>query len=106
MKINKYKKVGKNKYKVYFDNNEIILFEDVILKYDLLLLKDVSLELLDKIINENKFYEAYDMSLSYIETKMRNRKEIYNYLNKKNYKEDLINEVINKLTSLKILDDR
>ena len=43
MKINKYKKVGKNKYKVYFDNNEIILFEDVILKYDLLLLKDVSL---------------------------------------------------------------
>ena len=55
MKINKYKKVGKNKYKVYFDNNEIILFEDVILKYDLLLLKDVSLELLDKIINENKF---------------------------------------------------
>ena len=54
MKINKYKKVGKNKYKVYFDNNEIILFEDVILKYDLLLLKDVSLELLDKIIDENR----------------------------------------------------
>ena len=77
MKINKYKKVGKNKYKVYFDNNEIILFEDVILKYDLLFLKDVSLELLDKIINENKFYEAYDMSLSYIETKMRNKKYIF-----------------------------
>ena len=106
MKINKYKKVGKNKYKVYFDNNEIILFEDVILKYDLLLLKDVSLELLDKIIDENKFYEAYDMSLSYIETKMRNRKEIYKYLKKKGYEEELINKVIDKLTSLKILDDR
>lgn len=106
MKINKYKKVGKNKYKVYFDNNEIILFEDVILKYDLLLLKDVSLELLDKIISENKFYEAYDMSLNYIEIKMRNKKEIYKYLKKKEYNEDLINKVVDKLTSLKILNDK
>ncbi len=106
MKINKYKKVGKNKYKVYFDNNEIILFEDVILKYDLLLLKDVSLELLDKIIDENKFYEAYDMSLSYIETKMRNKSEIIKYLKRKDYSDELINKVISKLVDLKILDDK
>lgn len=106
MKINKYKKVGKNKYKVYFDNNEIILFEDVILKYDLLLLKDVSLELLDKIIDENKFYEAYDMSLNYIETKMRNKSEIIKYLKRKDYSDELINKVISKLVDLKILDDK
>lgn len=106
MKINKYKKVGKNKYKVYFDNNEIILFEDVILKYDLLLLKDVSLELLDKVISDNKFYEAYDMSLSYIETKMRNKSEIIKYLKRKDYSDDLINKVISKLVDLKILDDK
>ena len=66
----------------------------------------MSLEVLDKIIDENKFYEAYDMSLSYIETKMRNRKEIYKYLKKKGYEEELINKVIDKLISLKILDDR
>lgn len=106
MKINKYKKVGKNKYKVYFDNNEIILFEDVILKYDLLLLKDVSLELLDKIIDENKFYEAYDMSLNYIETKMRNKSEIIKYLKRKDYSDELINKVISKLVDLKILDEK
>lgn len=106
MKINKYKKVGKNKYKVYFDNNEIILFENVILKYDLLLLKDVSLELLDKIIDENKFYEAYDMSLNYIETKMRNKSEIIKYLKRKDYSDELINKVISKLVDLKILDDK
>ena len=106
MKINKYKKVSKNKYKVYFDNNEIILFENVILKYDLLLLKDVSLELLDKIIDENKFYEAYDMSLNYIETKMRNKSEIIKYLKRKDYSDELINKVISKLVDLKILDDK
>ncbi len=106
MKINKYKKVGKNKYKVYFDNNEIILFEDVILKYDLLLLKNVSLELLDKVIEENKFYEAFDITLSYIEIKMRNKKEIYNYLIKKEYSNALINKVIDRLIILNILNDK
>ena len=106
MKINKYKKVGKNKYKVYFDNNEIILFEDVILKYDLLLLKNVSLELLDKVIEENKFYEAFDITLSYIEIKMRNKKEIYNYLIKKEYSNALINKVIDRLITLNILNDK
>ena len=76
MKINKFKKVGKNKYKIYFDNSEIILFEDIILKYDLLIKKDMDVDLLDEVILENKYYEAYDLALGYIEVKMRNRKEI------------------------------
>ena len=37
MKINKFKKVGKSKYKIIFDNTDITLYEDVILKYDLLI---------------------------------------------------------------------
>lgn len=105
MKINKFKKVGKNKYKVFFDNNEIILFEDIILKYNLLVIKDVNLSLLNTIIEENKFYEAYDSVLSYIEIKMRNKKEIINYLKRKNYSEKLINDVLDKLISLNLLND-
>lgn len=105
MKINKFKKVGKNKYKVFFDNNEIILFEDIILKYNLLVIKDVNLSLLNTIIEENKFYEAYDSALSYIEIKMRNKKEIINYLKRKNYSEKLINDVLDKLISLNLLND-
>ena len=31
MKINKFKKVGKSKYKIIFDNTDITLYEDVIL---------------------------------------------------------------------------
>ena len=54
MKINKFKKVGKNKYKIIFDNTDLTLYEDVILKYDLLIKKEVDLDLIDKIIEENK----------------------------------------------------
>ena len=52
MKINKFKKVGKNKYKIIFDNTDLTLYEDVILKYDLLIKKEVDLDLIDKIIEE------------------------------------------------------
>ena len=33
MRINKFKKVGKNKYKIFLDTTELILYEDIILKY-------------------------------------------------------------------------
>ena len=33
MKVNKFKKVGRNKYKVIFDNTELTLFEYIIIKY-------------------------------------------------------------------------
>ena len=46
MKIIKYVKSGKNKYRVYFDNGKnLVLYEDVILKFELLLkgeVKDLS----------------------------------------------------------------
>ena len=83
MKINKFKKVGKNKYKIILDNTDLTLYEDVILKYDLLIKKEVDLDLIDKIIEENKYEDAFETSVSYIEIKMRNRKEIIDYLHKK-----------------------
>ncbi len=106
MKIQKFKKVGKNKYKVLFDNEELTLYEDIILKYDLLISKEITLDILDDIIKENNNYEAYNSALNYIEVKMRNRKELYDYLNRKGYDDDLINETIKKIDKLGLLDDK
>ena len=106
MKINKFKKVGKNKYKVIFDNTELTLFEDIILKYELLTRKDIDVDLIDKIIEENRWYEAYDMALSYIEIKMRNKREIIKYLERKMYDEKIINNVIHKLEELNLLNEK
>ena len=78
MKITKFKKTGKNKYKVFFNNTDLTLYEDIILKYDLLIKSDISEELIDEIIIENRNYEAYDMALSYIEIKMSKSSKILN----------------------------
>ena len=74
MKIQKFKKVGRNKYKVLFDNEELTLYEDIILKYDLLITKEISIDMLDEVIKDNNDYEAYNSALNYIEVKMRNKK--------------------------------
>lgn len=106
MKINKYKKIGKNKYKVYFDNTDIILYEDIILKYELLIKSDIDVYLLDEIIEENKLYDAYNLVLNYIEIKQRCRKEINDYLNKREFDDKTINFVFEKLDSLNLLNDK
>jgi regulatory protein len=97
MKIIKYKKLSKGRYKVTFDSTELILYEEVIFKNELLLTKDITLDLLNKIIKENKYYEAYNIALTYIEIKMRTEKEVRDYLYKKDIKQELINKVIEKL---------
>ena len=48
MKILKFKKQSKDKYKLYLDNNsDITLYEDVIIKNNLLITKEISDELLE-----------------------------------------------------------
>lgn len=106
MKINKFKKVGKNKYKVIFDNTELTLYEDVILKYDLLIKSDIDIDLIDKIVEENRSYDVYETSLNYIEIKMRNKKEIYKYLINKGFDENLINQTIERLESMGLLNSK
>ena len=80
MKIISYKKTSRGRYIITLDNNKLTLYEDVILNNNLLFQKDITLELLEKVMNENNYYEAYDLSLSYIETKLRTESEIISYL--------------------------
>lgn len=97
MKIIRYKKMSKGRYKLTLDNTELILYEDVILKNYLLRTSNINLELLEKVMNENVYYEIYNMALTYIEIKMRTSKEIKDYLNKKNFNTKLIDEVLDRL---------
>jgi len=105
MKVLKYKKI-KNKYKVYFDNNLTIdLYEDTILKYNLLLKKDINDKTLDDMIAFNNKEEIYFNTLKYINIKIRSKEEIYKYLEKKNYDIKDINEIISRLEKENIIND-
>ena len=106
MKINKFKKTGKNKYKVFFDHTDITLYEDIILKYELLIKDDIDIDLLEKIVEDNKNYDCFNSALDYIEVKMRNKKEIYKYLSNKEFDDKLINETIKKLEDLNLLNNK
>ena len=81
MKILKFKKQSKDKYKLYLDNNsDITLYEDVIIKNNLLIAKEISDELLEALKKQNNDMYAYTLALGYISVKMRSIKEINDYL--------------------------
>lgn len=95
MKILKYKKDRNNTYKVYFDEDLIInLYDDVIIKYNLLTLKNISKELFDEIVKYNSFLDGYYNSIKYINKKMRTEKEIRRYLKKNEICDKDIDEIV------------
>lgn len=105
MKVLKYKKV-KNKYRVYFDNNiKIDLYDDIILKYELLLKKEIDNKTFDKLVLDNNKEDIYEKAINYISIKIRSREEIYNYLNKKGYEKEDIISTINRLEKNNFIND-
>lgn len=104
MKIEKFIK-NKNKYKVVLENNEtLLLHEEVILKHNLLLSKKIDDSLLNKIIDDNKYYELYNKCIKKISIRLRSEKEIIDFLK---LETDLIttNKIIEKLKTNKFIND-
>lgn len=106
MKTNKFKKIGTNKYKLFLDNNSIIVYEDVILKYNLLYKKDIDDELLIKINEDNYKASIYDTALKYIGVRMRSKKELEEYLFRKKFDNKDIKDTIDKLLCQGFLNDK
>ena len=98
MKIGKYIKMKSNKYKVMFDDIEVRLYDDVIVKYQLLRKCEISEEEFEEITEYNDRLEAYYKALKYISNRMRTEKEVFYYLDK-TYKKSVIRETIEKLKS-------
>ena len=105
MKITKYKKMSNNKYKVFLDNNEnIVLHENIILKYNLLLTKEI--DDLEEIKKDNNNYLIYDKVLKYISIKMRCESEIRAYLKKNEIDNKLIDEIVEKLKKQGFINEK
>lgn len=106
MKILKYEKQKNGMYQVYFDNDyDVDLHEEIILKYGLLIKKEASQKEIDKMLDENKKYLAYNLSLKHLASKMRTKKEIEDFLIKKEFDKDTVKEVIEILCKENYLDD-
>lgn len=107
MKVLKYKKSKNGKYIVYFDDGRSsVLYEDVILKYNLLLKKEINESLFKEINDINFEYDVYYVGLKSIASRFKSIYELRKFLFNKEYPEDLIDKAIDKLVSQGYLNDR
>lgn len=102
MQIEKILKKG-HKYRILLKVGSIDTYEEIILKYNLLYKKDISSDLFNTILNENKFYDNYYKVLDLINRKLRSKFEIENYLNKQNCPNS--DKIISKLESIGLIND-
>lgn len=107
MKIEKFSKGKNGMYIITFeDNKKIKIHEDLILKYELLMSKQISNNTLEELLKENQIYEIYEITLKYLNIRLRSRKEVKSYLLKKEYDYSQIDTVINMLSNQGYLDDK
>ncbi|MBR1414090.1 MAG: RecX family transcriptional regulator [Bacilli bacterium] len=101
MKILKYTKYKSNQYKLLLENNEeIVLYDEIILKYELLITKKI--KNINVIIEDNKYLESYYLLLKKLNRKQLSVKEARNYLKLNGYTDY---SVIDRLVKEKYLDD-
>lgn len=105
MKIKKYKKDKSNKYKVLIDDKEIVLYDDIIIKYNLLMKSEIDVSTYNEMIKENSLLLGYYEAIKYITKKMRSKKEIEEYLIKKGLNSKEVKETIKKLEDNKFINE-
>jgi len=104
MKIINYKKKKTNIYEIALSNNEkISLYDDVILKYELLLKKEIDEKQLNEIITFNSYLESYNIALKFLNSKLRTEKEIRKKLI--NFSKDAIEYTLDRLKKEGYLND-
>lgn len=107
MKIVKFTKKKNGQYLILLeDDRKITLHEDLILKRDLLLKKEIDEEDIICLITENNNYLAYDNAIKYIGIKMRSISEVEEYLKKREIDEKIMQEIIEKLIKQGYLNDK
>ena len=102
-KIISYKKKYGNLYELTLEGNEKInLYDDVILKYNLLLTKEI--DNLNDIISDNNNLECYTMALKILSSKLRCESELRAKL--KDYSNNAVDYTIDRLKKEGYLNDK
>ena len=102
MKIKKIKKQG-TKYEIILENNDKIkTYDEIILENNILYKKDLNTELLNKIIEQNEYYEVYYKIIKNIKQKLKSEAEIKKQIKKYNVDEE---KLIKQLKENNIIND-
>lgn len=106
MEIIRYKKLKNNVYEITLkDNTTVKLYDNTIIKYNLLINKIIDNKKYEEIINYNNSLDAYYKALKYLTIKLRSETEIRKYLTKKEYDYNIINSTIIRLKKENYIND-
>lgn len=106
MQILKYKKMSNGKYKIELDNGiDMELYEEVILKYELLLKKSIDQTMILIIQDSNLEWEVYYVALKSLKQRFKSAYDLRSSLVKKEYPVDLVDKAVNKLLEQGYLND-
>lgn len=106
MKVIGMKKIPRGKYKLSMDDgSDLILYEDVVINNVILIGKNIDSVLREQLMKDNYKATPYQQALGYIDTRMRSKEEIKNYLLKKGYEEDLVWDTVDKLEKNGFIND-
>ncbi len=107
MKVEKLKKIGGCRYQLLLEkNNAIIVYEDIVIKYGLFINKEINYDLLRKIVLDNLYATSYNLALKYINTRLRTKKEIEEYLDRKKIDDVIIKDTVDKLIIQGYINDK
>lgn len=106
MNIVRFKRKSNGKYIIYFDNKlEYELCEEVILKYELLLKKDIADQKLEQLTSENMLWNCYYDALKLINKFPKTKNELFSSMQKKGYNKESCDFAIVTLEKQGYLND-
>lgn len=106
MQILKYKKMSSGKYKIELDNGiNMELYEEVILKHELLLKKSIDQTMIPIIQDSNLEWEVYYVALKSLKQRFKSAYDLRSSLVKKEQPVDLVDKAVNKLLEQGYLND-
>lgn len=95
------------RYNIFLDDEYSFSVDEAIL-IEFNLGKGVELDekTIEAIIQKENIHKSYTQAIHYLSFRMRSRKEIYDYLEKKEVGHEQIEEIIGRLTREKLINDR
>ena len=93
-------------YELQLENyDKLFTYEEVILEYELLLKKEITNSLMNKIIEKNHYYDCYYKALNIIKRSSKTRYELYIKL-KNDFTEEIVNKVLDSLEKQNYINDK
>ncbi len=105
MEIKKFTKKKGNTYLVTIDDEEYKLYDDTIIKFNMLQTKTITSSKLEEVLLYDKELTSYYLALKYLTRRMRTEYEIRAYLKQRDYEESIIDKTIAKLYKTHYLNE-